>query len=151
MASMFLVQHILDDAQRRLAVLSRDAPAVDAAAILANSTTPLVVVCDAEGIAVGVVSRMDIVKLFGRVNGEAFGANVDAIMTRSFLSVREDQALDLVWTNLNSRSLRCAPLLDDSGRPRGVVHARDIARALIDEVTNEELLLRDYVLGIGYR
>jgi len=26
-----------------------------------------------------------------------------------------------------------------------------VARALLDEVTHEELLLRDYVLGIGYQ
>jgi CBS domain-containing protein len=46
---------------------------------------------------------------------------------------------------------RCAPVLDDSGRPRGVVQARDVARALLDEATTEEVLLRDYILGIGYQ
>ena len=58
----------------------------------------------------------------------------------------------LPWARpLNARSLRCAPILDNEGRPLGVVHARDIARALIDEETHEEELLRDYVMGIGYR
>jgi len=52
---------------------------------------------------------------------------------------------------MNARSLRCVPILDDSGRPQGVVHARDLARALLDEVTEEEVLLRDYVLGVGYQ
>jgi hypothetical protein len=33
----------------------------------------------------------------------------------------------------------------------GVVHARDLARALLEEVTEEEALLRDYVLGVGYQ
>lgn len=148
---MFMVQHILEDARRRLAVLGRDATMVDAATLLADANTPLVIVCDADGVAVGVVSRMDVVKQFGCSREAAAQANVEEFMTTRFLGCRKDQSLDVVWTNLIARGLRCAPLLDDSGRPQGVVHARDIARALIDEVTHEELSLRDYVLGIGYR
>jgi len=71
---MNLVKHILDDARKRLAVLDCGAPVCDAAAILTDANTPLV-----------------------------------------------------------------------------VVYARDLARALLDEVTHEELLLRDYVMGIGYQ
>jgi hypothetical protein len=32
-----------------------------------------------------------------------------------------------------------------------VLHARDVAMALIDEVNGEEVLLRDYVMGVGYQ
>ncbi len=32
----------------------------------------------------------------------------------------------------------------------GVLHARDVAIALLDEVNYEEILLRDYVMGVGY-
>jgi CBS domain-containing protein len=59
--------------------------------------------------------------------------------------------LQSLWTEMGERSLRCVPVLDAAGRPFGIVHARDLARALLDEVTHEELMLRDYVLGIGYR
>jgi CBS domain-containing protein len=52
---------------------------------------------------------------------------------------------------MNARSLRAIPIFDVSGRPQGVVYARDLARALLDEMNEEELLLRDYVLGIGYQ
>jgi len=31
------------------------------------------------------------------------------------------------------------------------VHARDVAIALLDEVNYEEVLLRDYVMGVGYQ
>jgi hypothetical protein len=34
---------------------------------------------------------------------------------------------------------------------KGVVHARDVGSALLDEVTQKEVLLRDYVLGVGYQ
>ena len=132
-------------------VLSEQALVPDAAGVLVNPNTPLVVVCDQEGIAVGVISQTDIIKLLTRAGKEASETNAGAIMTRAIVSCRVEQPLQQIWTILNARSLRCAPILDDEGRPLGVVHARDIARALLDEETHEEELLRDYVMGIGYQ
>jgi len=51
---------------------------------------------------------------------------------------------------MKSRILSCAPILDNDGRPQGVLHARDVALALIGEANYEESLLRDYVMGVGY-
>ena len=148
---MTLVKHILDAARGRLVVLSEQALVPVAAQILVNPNTPLVVVCDQEGIAVGVISRTDIIKLLARAGSEACETSAGAIMTRAIISCRVEQPLQQLWTILNPRSLRCAPILDDEGRPLGIVHARDIARALLDEETHEEELLRDYVMGIGYQ
>jgi CBS domain-containing protein len=148
---MILVQHILAAALGRLAVLSRGSLVCDAAAMLTKSNTPLVVVCDVEGVAVGVISRTDVVKVFTRASVDAFDTRADAMMTTPFLSCRGHQPLQQVWDLINTRSLRCLPVLDDGGRPQGVLHARDIASALIEDVTNEEGVLRDYVLGIGYQ
>jgi CBS domain-containing protein len=147
---MALVQHILENARKRLVVLSREAPLCEAAEILANPATALIVVCDGEGIAVGVVSRTDIIKALA-AKADATKTSIGAVMTNSVLSCHVDQTLQLVWEAMNTRSLRSLPVLDDSGRPHGVVHARDLARALLEEVNEEEVLLRDYVLGIGYQ
>jgi CBS domain-containing protein len=148
---VILVWHILDAARKRLAVLSQEALVPEAARILADPNTPLVVVCDRNGAAVGVMSRTDIIRLLARAGTEACNTPAGAIMTSSIVSCRVDQPVQQVWTNLNVRSLRCAPILDDEGRPEGVVHARDIARALLDEETHQEELLRDYIMGIGYQ
>jgi CBS domain-containing protein len=148
---MVLVQHILEDARKRLAVLGPAAPVAEAAAILANRDTPLVVVCDSEGIGVGVVSKSDIVKALAGGRGDATKMNTGGIMTSPILSCQVDQTLQGVWDIMNARSVRSVPVLDDSGRPHGIVHARDLARALLNEVDEEEVLLRDYVLGIGYQ
>jgi CBS domain-containing protein len=132
-------------------LLSETALVPDAAQILVNPNTPLVVVCDQEGIAVGVISRTDIIKLLARAGTEACATNAGAIMTKALVSCHVEHPLQQVWTMLNAQSLRCAPILDDDGRPLGVIHARDVARALLDEETHEEELLRDYVMGIGYQ
>jgi CBS domain-containing protein len=148
---MILIQHILADARKRLAVLSREALVSEAAEILANPSMPLVIVCDSEGIAVGVISGNDIVKILASAKGDAHKLNADAIMANPVFSCHVDQSLQRVWETMNARSLRSVPVLDDSGRPQGVVHARDLARALLDEVNDEETLLRNYVLGVGYQ
>lgn len=145
------VRQLLDEARKRLATVGADAPVVDVAALLSNQSTPLVVVCDDDGVAIGVVTRTAIVELF-RCGGERlFTMPAARVMTRPFFSCAEEQPLEDLWKELGTRSLRCAPLLDSTGRPLGVAHARDVARPLLESVTYEELLLKDYVLGIGYR
>jgi hypothetical protein len=47
--------------------------------------------------------------------------------------------------------LKHVPVIDEEDRPLGVLYARDALQALLTEVESEELLLRDYVLGVGYR
>jgi len=148
---MALVKHILEAAQKRLAVLSREASIVDAARILANRDTPLIVVCDGDGIAVGVISTSHVVNALATAGVDALGLNAGAMMTKPLLSCHVDENLQQVWAVMNSRTLPCAPILDDDGRAQGVLHARDVAIALLDEVAHEELLLRDYVMGIGYQ
>jgi CBS domain-containing protein len=114
---MNLVQHILDDARRRLAVLSREALISEAAEILANPDTPLVVVCDGQGIAVGVVSKTDIMKALARARADAIKMNAGAIMTHAVLSCHVDQTLPRVWESMNARSLH-DPVIDSVLRVR---------------------------------
>jgi CBS domain-containing protein len=148
---MILVKHILDSARRRLVTLRRHSHVGEAAALLINPDTPLVVVCSDDGVAVGVISRADILKVIAGWNSVDLPANAEAVMTRCVFSFHPDVPLQKVWRDLNTRSFRSAPILDASGRPQGVLHVADIASALLEEVTNEEGLLRDYVLGVGYQ
>ena len=148
---MALVKHILEAAQKRLALLSREASIVDAARILANRDTPLIMVCDGDGIAVGVISPSHVVNALATAGVDALGLNAGALMTKPLLSCHVNEDLQQIWAVMNSRTLPCAPILDDDGRAQGVLHARDVAIALLDEVTYEELLLRDYVMGVGYQ
>jgi len=148
---MLRVKDVLEAARKRLAVLSQEASLFDAARILENRDTPLVVVCDGDGIALGVISTSHVVKALATAGVDALGLNAGAIMTKPILSCHVDEELQQVWAVMNSRTLPCAPILDDDGRAQGVVHARDVAIALLDEVNYEELLLRNYVMGVGYQ
>jgi CBS domain-containing protein len=43
------------------------------------------------------------------------------------------------------------PVVDENSKPLGVVNDRDALRALMAEQKYEASLLRDYIMGIGYR
>jgi CBS domain-containing protein len=51
---------------------------------------------------------------------------------------------------MKRRKLKNIPVVDKDSKPVGVVHARDILQVLLEESQDEEAMLRDYVMGIGY-
>ena len=93
---MILVKHILEAARKRLMVLSREASLFDAARILANRDTPLVVVCESDGIAVGVISTSHVVNVLATAGVDSLGFNAGAIMTKPLLSCHVDETLQQV-------------------------------------------------------
>jgi len=51
---------------------------------------------------------------------------------------------------MKDRRLRNIPVLDQGSRPIGVLSARDALETLLEEVEYEEVLLREYVMCVGY-
>jgi hypothetical protein len=51
---------------------------------------------------------------------------------------------------MKARKLRNIPVTDQESRPMGVLNARDILQVLLKESKDEEAMLRDYVMGVGY-
>ena len=83
---MILVKHILEAARKRLVVVSPEASFCDAARILANRDTPLVIVCESDGTAVGVISASHVINALATAGPDAVGFNAGAIMTKPLLS-----------------------------------------------------------------
>jgi predicted transcriptional regulator len=67
------------------------------------------------------------------------------------LSSQPKESLQDVWAAMKARALRHVPVVDEDGKPIGILHARDVLQSLLGEVKNEETLLRDYVMNVGYR
>jgi CBS domain-containing protein len=56
-----------------------------------------------------------------------------------------------VWAAMKERGIKNVPLLDQDSRPLGVVNARDLLQVLLKESEDDESIMRDYVMGFGYR
>ena len=145
------VESILPLALQRLIKIQMDASLADAAKLLSETHNALLVVCDPDGKMVGVITKTDIVRQIGRNLGSLNAVQAEAVMTREVTSCRSDDLVHDVLATMKERGLVHIPVVDELYRPSGVVNARDALQALLRDVTDEELLLRAYIMGIGYR
>ncbi len=145
------VEQILPQARERLTTISAAASVTDAAEVMSRLHADLVVVCDETGSMVGVITKTDIVSQIGRCGAGGCTERVDTIMARDVLSCRANELLQDVWTAIKERGLKCVPVVGEDGKPIGILYSRDVLQSLLGEVKDEEALLRDYVMNVGYR
>lgn len=146
-----LVENVLAEGGEKLALVDHEGPLVAAARLLRDNTTNVVVVCDASGTMIGVITKTDVVARISQCEGASCTIPVAVMMTRDVVACRPEQPLSEVWTLLKGRRLKRLPVIDAGGKPLGVVSARQVMEGLLKEVEHEEELLRDYVMSVGYR
>jgi predicted transcriptional regulator len=100
---------------------------------------------------VGVVTKTDVVRCISHCHGSGCTTAAATVMTQDVTHCRPDDLLQDIWSIMKQRSLLHIPIVSQDFKPLGVVNARDALFALLAEVEHEEALLRDYVMGIGYR
>ena len=146
-----LVNRIDALARSRLVTISADALLLDAAKLLSDTHISLVIVCDSDGVMVGVITKTNIVQQFSR-SLESIGTAVAAeVMTRVVTSCRPTDSLLDVMAIMEKRGFAHIPVVDEDSKPFGVVNSGDALRALMLDEKYEASLLRDYVMGIGYQ
>ena len=145
------VTDILSAAHGHLVTISNGAQLVQAASLLGGGRVDLVVVCDDAGKMVGVVTRTDIVSRISVCSGHACLASVASVMSRDVTYCRPADTLEIVWDRRKEQRRVHIPIVDQDEHPLGMLRARDGRQALRTGSKNEEGLLRDYVMGIGYR
>ena len=143
------VERLLPGARKRLVTIADHTPLIEAAKLL-SSGTDLLVVCGSVGLLAGVVTKTDVVRQMSNCQGAGCTTAVSSTMTREVVLCRPDEFLHDVWIRIRERSLKNIPVAGRDSRPLGVLNARDILQVLLRESEDEEAMLRDYVMGIGY-
>lgn len=144
------VDGLLPKAREKLVTIAEDVPLIQVAALL-RPGTDLVILCDPTGFLTGIITKTDIVNQISHCLDAGCLAAASSVMTRDVVYCRPSDFLADVWTRMKARGLKNVPVVDPTLRPLGLLHARDILQVLLDETGSEEALLRDYVMGIGYR
>ncbi|ABL71102.1 CBS domain-containing protein [Paracoccus methylovorus] len=145
-----LIQKFLPTARRHLQSIDVNAALLQAARRLGEGCDMLLV-CDAAGRLAGVLTKTDVVRQTGRCTGASCTAPVIEAMTRDVTTVTPDGWLQDVWDIMKARGFKNIPIVDANRHPLGVLNARDVLQTLLQEVREEENLLHDYVMNIGYR
>lgn len=143
-------ENLLVEARARLVIIAEEAPLIEAAALL-HTGIDLVVVCSANGLLAGVVTKTDIVGQISRCHGSSCTVPTALVMQHDVLVCRTGERLSDVWDAMKARGIKNVPLLDQDSRPLGVVNARDLLQMLLKESADDEGMMRDYVMGFGYR
>jgi len=144
------VDILLPAAREKLRAISDRAPLIEAAGLL-KSGFDLVAVCGNEQNLVGVVSKTDVVERISQCQGASCTCAVATVMTLQVLTCTRFDTLSGLWEQMKSRRIKNVPVLDEARRPLGIITARDVLQSLLTEAKSEESMLRDYVMGFGYR
>lgn len=145
------VQGLVATAGKRLVTTPNTSPLIEAARLLTEKNTHLVIVCDATECVTGVVTKSDVVRQISACQGSSCHIMVSEVMTKDVVVCRPDQKLHDVWLLMKEKSLKQIPVVTEAHKPLGLLYASEVVEALLKEVEFEELLLRDYVMGVGYR
>ncbi len=144
------VERMMSIARNRMVTISDGAPLIEAAALLRDLDCDLIVACNSDELLAGVITKTDIVRQISHCDGAACTTAASAVMTRIVTFCSPGDPLPEVWSVMKERRLKNVPIVDQDLRPLGVLNARDALEALLEEVEYEEILLRDYVMCIGY-
>jgi CBS domain-containing protein len=144
-----LVEKLLSQAREKLVTIPDAAPLLEAAKRL-RTGIDIVVVCDPAGILAGVITKTDVVGRISECHGASCVAPASQVMTRAVVACRPGDWLHKVWDIMKEQKFKNIPVTDAGSRPIGVLTARDVLEVLLGETQDEEALLRDYVMGIGY-
>lgn len=143
------VDVLLPVARQHLITIAEDSPLISAARLL-HTGTDLVVVCHSDGTIAGVVTKTDVVDQISHCQGASCTCSLSSVMSRELLSCQLGDSLVELWAKMKTRGFKNVPLVDRQSRPVGIITAREALQMLLSEAENEEVILRDYVMGFGY-
>ena len=133
----------------RLTVIAAEATLRTAAFALSDPYIGILVVCDNERKAMGVVSKFDLVRHLS--NEGAVEAPISVLMSRDVKSCHPDDDLYATWQKMAAQSLQNMPVLGTDSRALGVLDIRDALKVLFEQEEQQERLLVNYIAGVGYQ
>ena len=104
-----------------------------------------IVVCDAHGKVIGVISERDIIGGIAIDGQRALDMRVRDLMTSKVISCKPTDTISEVMKVMTERRFRHLPVIED-GELRGIISIGDVVKNRLEETELEARALRDYVL-----
>ena len=115
-------------------------------ALLAARRIGAVLVLDAAGQLLGIVSERDIVRILAREGAATLGMTAAQLMTSSLVTVTPGTTVAEAMTLMSANRVRHLPVLQD-GALAGLVSIGDIVKTRLEQQAHEVDSLRAYVSG----
>lgn len=138
------VKAILDEKGRDVATMSPGKNLLDAAELLGEKRIGAVVVTDALGKILGILSERDIVKFLAVDGQDALEMAVDDAMTRKVKTCTEANTVNEVMEIMTAGRFRHLPVEVD-GKLGGIISIGDVVKRRIEDVEREADEIRNYI------
>ena len=133
----------------RLSTIDADATLRAAALSFSKPGIGLVVVCDGNGAAAGVLTKSDLIRHLA--NSGPVQTIAATLMSQPIIYCTPGDDVHSVWRTMAAQRLQNLPVLGGDRRPLGILDVRDAMKALFEEEEFQERLLTNYIAGIGYQ
>lgn len=146
-----LVERLLPAAHERLFTVSYSAPLIEAARLLYDAECDIIAVTDSDNRLVGILTKTDVVRQISTCQGSSCTTMVSSVMADDVVTCELSDWLHDIWEIMKDRHFKNVPILNAESQPVGILNVGDALQTLLQEVENEEKLLRDYVMCVGYQ
>jgi CBS domain-containing protein len=117
---------------------------IEAAGRLAQRRIGALVVVDARGGIVGIISERDIIRALSETGADCLERPVAETMTRQVVTCQETDTLDELMAMMTARRFRHLPVVTD-GDLVGIISIGDVVKHHVAEIEMEATAMRDYI------
>lgn len=139
-----LVAQILQGKGGEVHAVAQGATLQEAASELTARRVGCVVVLDADGDIIGILSERDIVREVARHGPKCLNDTVGSAMSRSVVTAHVEETVDDCLSRMTDRRIRHLPVVRE-GRMIGLVSIGDLVKAKIEAVEGEAAAMRAYI------
>lgn len=116
----------------------------EAADVLARNRIGAVVVSDAAGGVLGILSERDIVRAVSSGGADALTDPVSRHMTAKVISTSEDESIEETMETMTRSRVRHLPVIRD-GRLAGMISIGDVMKIRLEAMETEHRAMREYI------
>jgi CBS domain-containing protein len=103
-----------------------------------------VVVTNADGAVVGIISERDVVRALAQRQSESLKDPVSQHMTSKLVTCTQQSPIDSLMSLMTEGKFRHVPVVE-GGRLKGIVSIGDIVKQRLSEIEAEHQAMRDYI------
>ena len=140
------VRNLLDRKGEDVFTIRPAAPLSQAVVALRDKRIGALVVTDANGTLLGILSERDIVRKLAETPGQTLPQSVEENMTRKVTTCTPDDTLVSVLQAMNDGRFRHVPVVED-GRLCGMLTIGDLVRHRLEELEYEALQMKQLIVG----
>jgi CBS domain-containing protein len=139
-----LVENILQTKGVVVHTLPETGTLADAVAMLNRHNIGAVVITDANGAIIGILSERDIVRRLGTDPAKVLSQSIASCMVRGVITSTLTTSVDEVMQRMTNFRIRHMPIVDGD-KLVGIVSIGDVVKSRIEAAEQEANALRDYI------